>query len=45
MIEKFNNPVIYPAKCGTPGNIAVLSLRDAMPTLSISLKQSRLRFS
>lgn len=32
MIEKFNNPVIYPAKCSTPGNVAVSYMRDAMPT-------------
>jgi len=32
MIEKFNNPVIYPANCGTLGNVALSSLRDAMPT-------------
>jgi len=32
MIEKYNNFVMYPAKCGTPGNIAVSLTRDAMQT-------------
>lgn len=32
MIENFNNPVIYPANYGTPGNVALSFLRDAMPT-------------
>ena len=33
MIEKFNNAVVYPAKCGTPGNVAGSPLRGAMPAL------------
>jgi hypothetical protein len=30
MIEKFNNPVIDPDKCRTPGKIAGLPLRGAI---------------
>ena len=31
MIEKLNNPVIYPANCRTPGKVAGSPLSGAMP--------------